>query len=144
MADRNKGFTLIELIAVMVLLGTLSVVLFSRLGGINTAGVQGSRDDIIAAFSLAQQLAMARGGISLEIQENSVSVNQDNVPVNIGYYPLEMPNGIRLSSEQSGQPATVFVFDRLGKTQAGLVTVSGSGVSATITVESTGYAYGSY
>jgi len=137
MVGRHRGFSLIELIAVMILLGTLSVVLFSRLGNVNTAGVQGSRDDIIAAFSLAQQLAMARGGISLEIQANSVSVNQDNVPVNVGYYPLVMPDGISLSSGH-------FEFDRLGRTQAGSVIVSGSGVSATITVESTGYAYGNY
>jgi len=43
------GFTLIELIAVMILIGIVSVVLFSRMGSAGSAPIQSGRDDVIAA-----------------------------------------------------------------------------------------------
>ena len=134
----EQGFTLLELITVMILLGILSVVLSSRLGGIGSAGVQGSRDDVIAAFSFARQLAMVRDGITLEMTATSVSVNQAGAPIAVGsnYYPLAMPANVTLVPSQA-----VFGFDRLGRTDAGSVTISGSGASVSIQVESTGYAY---
>jgi MSHA pilin protein MshC len=135
MTNSERGFSLIELITVMILLGILSVVLFSRLGSTNTAAVQGSRDDIIAAFSLAQQTAMMRPNITLVVTANSISVNENSSPIAGSSYPLNMPNGVSLS------PPATFSYDKLGRTTAGAITVSRSGVSAQIAIEASGYAY---
>lgn len=135
MTQFEKGFSLIELITVMILLGILSVVLFSRLGSTNTAVVQGSRDDIIAAFSLAQQTAMMRPDITLEITSTSISVNEDGNPIAGSVYPLTMPSGVSLA------PAVTFSFDKLGRTTAATITVTGASASAQVAVASSGYAY---
>jgi MSHA pilin protein MshC len=131
----EQGFSLIELITVMILLGILSVVLFSRLGSTTTAAVQGSRDDVIAAFSLAQQTAMMRPNITLVVTTNTISVNENGSPIAASNYPLTMPAGVSLA------PAATFSYDKLGRTTAGTVTLSDSGVSAQIAIEASGYSY---
>jgi MSHA pilin protein MshC len=136
MSDREKGFTLIELISIMILISILSVVLFSRLGATTTAVVLGSRDDIIAAFSLAQQTAMMRSNVTLVITTTSISVNENGNPIVGSSYPLNMPSGVNLAPA----PAT-FSFDKLGRTTSNTITVTGSGASAQIAVQSSGYAY---
>ena len=140
MANSERGFSLIELITVMILLGILSVVLFSRLGSTNTAVVQGSRDDLIAAFSLAQQTAMMRPDITLVITASSISVNENGNPITGSVYPLTMPSGVSLASTPS-LPGGTFNFDKLGRTTAATITVTGASASAQVSVESSGYAY---
>lgn len=141
------GFSLIELITVMILLGILSVVLFSRLGPVNTAAVQSGRDDIIAALFFAQQTAMMRssgGNIRVVVSANSVSVTENNNPILVGsnYYPLTLPQGVTV---QTTVPGNTFQFDKLGRTSAGSITLTGSGntagTSAVIRVEASGYAF---
>lgn len=144
MKKAEQGFSLLELITVMILLGILSVTLFSRLGPVSTAAVQSGRDDIIAALFFAQQTAMMRSSgdnvIRLELTAHSVSVTENGQPIRVAadYYPLALPQGV------SATPAT-FVFDKLGRTTADTITLTGSGntagTSAVIQVEASGYAY---
>lgn len=135
-----KGFTLIELVAVMILVGVLSVVLFSRLGAVHTASIQSGRDDLIAALFFAQQQAMMRSNITLVLTANSVSVNENNIPIKVSsdFYPLTMPAGVTLT------PATL-TYDKLGRTAATDITLTGSGnssgVTANVRVEASGYAF---
>lgn len=134
MTKFEKGFSLIELITVMILMGILSAMVFSRMGSTAANVVLGSRDDIIAAFSLAQQTAMMRPDITLVITANSVSVNENGSPITGSVYPLTMPSGVSLT------PAS-FSFDKLGRTTAATITVTGASASAQIAVETSGYAY---
>lgn len=143
MKKAEQGFSLLELITVMILLGILSVTLFSRLGPVSTAAVQSGRDDIIAALFFAQQTAMMRssgGNIVLQLTTHSVSVTENGQPIRVAadYYPLALPQGVSVT------PAT-FVFDKLGRTTASTITLTGSGntagTSAVIQVEASGYAY---
>jgi MSHA pilin protein MshC len=135
-----RGFTLIELISVMILVGVLSVALFSRLGNVHSASVQSGRDDLIAALFFAQQQAMMRSNITLVVDANSISVNENNNPIKVAadHYPLAMPNGVSLS------PITL-AYDKLGRTTATNITLTGSGnssaVSAIVRVEASGYAF---
>lgn len=140
MKTTQRGFSLIELITVMILIGIISVMLFSRMGSVGTAAVQSSRDDLIAALFFAQQQAMMRNRITLVTTSNSVSVNEDGTPIAVSsnYYPLAMPAGVSLT-------AVTLSYDKLGRTTPTTITVSGSGnsagVSASIRVEATGYAF---
>ena len=138
---RVQGFTLIELVTVIILVGVVSITLFSRLGSVNAAAVQAGRDDVIAALFFAQQSAMMRANIQLLITPNSVSVTENGTPLQMPTaYPLSMPTGVSLAAT----PAT-YSYDKLGRTSAGTITVTGSGntqgTSATIVVEASGYAY---
>lgn len=137
---KSRGFSLIELITVMILLSILSITLFTRMGPVHAAAVQSGRDDVIAALFFAQQQAMMRSKIKVVITTNTISVNEgdESIKVSNDYYPLEMPKGVTLT------PATL-TYDKLGRTTATDITLTGSGnsngVSAKIRVDVSGYAF---
>ena len=135
MVPVQRGFTLIELIAVMVIVGVMSVTLFSRLGSITSTNAHASRDDLIAALFFAQQTAMARSGIQLVVTTNSVSVIETPPATALPGYPLNLSAGVNATP-------IIFSYDKLGRTTAGtIVLTSSSGAGATITVEASGYAH---
>jgi MSHA pilin protein MshC len=137
MVKAERGFTLVELVTVMVLIGIISVSMFSRIGAATSANVQAGRDDLIAALFFAQQTAMARSGITLTVNNNVINVteNGSSIIVKSVGYPLNLPVGVNASN-------AAFVYDKLGRTTASAITLTGSsGASATITVAASGYAY---
>ena len=146
MYKRERGFTLIELITVMILISLVSVTLFSRLGSVSTANLHAGRDDLIAALFFAQQSAMARGNIQLILLSNSVSVTESGAPIivhNKGY-PLVFPSGVSVSVRlPNGQVTTsqTLTYDRLGRTTPVAVTLSAGGAKSVVTLEASGYAH---
>lgn len=140
MREKQNGFTLVELIAVLTLLGVLSVVLMTRMDGVGASRVQASRDDVIAALFFAQQLAMSESNVRVLVSANSIDVQRNNVSVSLdsNFYPLTVPNGIQLDSSSSQ-----FSYDKLGRTTAGTIQVQSTDgrYSATVRLEVTGYAY---
>ena len=138
MMRTSQGFTLIELIAVMIVVGILAIGISSRFPDSSAASVQASRDDIIAALFFAQQTAMARDNIQLSITANTVNVteNGNSIRIHSDAYPLALPSGVSVTAIPS-----TFSYNKLGKTTPGSITVSRDGLSATITVEASGYAH---
>jgi len=139
MQRRERGFTLVELITVVILVSIISITLFSRLGNVSTANLQASRDDLIAALFFAQQTAMARSNNNIRavITANFVSVTEANVPlvVHSNGYPLRFPSGV------TATPVT-FTYDKLGRTTAATITLTATGgLSAAVRVEATGYVH---
>lgn len=134
----STGFTLIELITVIIVLGVISVITGSRFYNQDLAIIQTSRDDIIAALFFAQQTAMARDNIQLSITANTINVTENGNPIRIhsDAYPLALPSGVNVTAVPS-----TYSYDKLGKTTPGSITVTRDGVSATITVEASGYAH---
>lgn len=141
MLRNERGFTLVELIAVIVIVSIMSVTLFSRLGSISSANLQAGRDDLIAALFFAQQTAMARSNVQLVLTTNSVSVTENGTPliVHSKGYPLSFPTGVTTS------PITLS-YDKLGRilgaSTVTTITLSGSGgISASVKLEASGYAH---
>ncbi|HWV15960.1 MAG TPA: type II secretion system protein [Cellvibrio sp.] len=134
--NRQQGFTLVELICVIIIIGVLSITLLSRFTLSTAANIQASRDDLIAALFFAQQTAMARSNIQLVVTAGAVSVTESGVPIVVHRqgYPFSFPNGV------SATPIT-FTYDKLGHTTGGTITLTKAGVSASVTVENTGYAH---
>ena len=138
----SLGFTLVELLTIMILMGVVSVTLMSRMGSTGNAAVLGGRDDILAALSFAQQTAMARDGISVSFSSHGVSVNENGLPIQNGgvEYPLQLPNNVSVIASNAN-----FLYDRLGRTTQGSIQLIGSGasqgISAIITLEASGYAH---
>ena len=140
MQKRERGFTLIELITVMIIVSIMAVTLFSRIGSVNSANLQAGRDDLIAALFFAQQTAMARSNIQLIITASTVSVNENGTPIKVHAqgYPLNFPSGITATP-------LVLTYDKLGRTGSAaantIVLSATGGLSASITLEASGYAY---
>ncbi len=136
----EKGFTIIELVTVILLIGILSAVVVSRFSNPAPFAVQQSRDDFVAALLYGQQIAMARDSATNPIRvvasANSVSITENGVPILHGavQYPLAFANGVSLT------PLVTLDFDKLGRTSATVFTLSASGSSATVTLDSSGYA----
>lgn len=149
----NHGFTLIELIMVLVLLGVLAIVLVPRL---NTRDfdARGFHDETLALMRYAQKTAIAQrrtvcvafgpGLVALTI---TATAGSTSCPGNA----LVGPRG-ESSAQVSARAGVTFVvqpgdfyFDGLGQPSAGRsfqVTGNGSLVGKTITVEAgTGYVH---
>lgn len=140
----QRGFTLVELITILVLIGTIAAVSFSRLAPTTIFQLQASRDTIVAAFFMAQQRAMAQpNAVRLVTSSNQIDllVDTDNdgsfadessFRWGVDAFPIDLVPNQTLTS-------AVFDFNRLGYTNAGTLTLSQAGDSVTITVSRTGF-----
>jgi len=143
MSVLTRGFTTLELVAVLTVISLLAAFAVSRFQSTAVFDVQSARDDVVAAFASAQQLSMVRSGgsesVQLQIHSNRVDVTLDGNSISIGglNFPVTMPSGITLSAS----PVSSFSFNGLGNTSSSTVTVShSSGGSVGVVVEDSGYA----
>lgn len=110
----HDGFSLIELIAVLIILGVVAFVTVPRFSSVNSA-LQSGRDDTVAALFFARQIAMARDSaanpVRFVVTSSSLSVTENGVPLLYGgtQYPLTLPAGVSFAT------ATVFEYDKLGR-----------------------------
>lgn len=154
------GFTLVELIAVMVIVGILAVFAMPRLANLQSIDVRASADEVAAAVRYAQKLAIAQqrqifvnlnaasGQICLDYVGATggcaAGVNAVPSPYSGGRYQAPAKAG---SVVLASNPAPFFFnalgapFNALGAPSAGAtLTVTGGGLIRTITVApETGY-----
>ncbi len=140
---QSAGFSLIELVAVMVIVGVLATVVSTSFYSAESARVQTSRDDVIAALFFAQQVGMSRSGpgntIRFVFSSNQISVEENGSPLRNGSvtYPLTLNNGVSLA----GSVASPYIYDKLGRTSATTLTLSSGSISAQVQLSGAGYAY---
>jgi prepilin-type N-terminal cleavage/methylation domain-containing protein len=129
-ARKNSGFTLIELILVMVLAGILIVVATARWPGTEIT-LQSSVDQLAADLDLARSLAISRGkSITIQSTADSYTITDS---ANTVLYPASRLAGVAMDS-------FTIVFDRYGNpgptdTSIGLA-INGTRMSLTIVSES--------
>lgn len=131
----SRGFSLVELIAVMLIVGILSVSAISKISPSTTMQLQSSRDTLVAAFRSAQQLAMVRQSvITLDTTSSTVEIYIDGANASVGgvQYPITLIPGQTLT------PAS-FTFDRLGHTNAATLVLSQKGDVVTVAIDKSGY-----
>jgi len=136
-----QGFSLIELVAVIVVLGIMAISVTAKLRSGASGQVQSSRDDVIAALFFAQQAAMSRSNIQVVVSSNQINVTESGTAVKVtsSYYPLSFAPTV------SATPITL-TYDKLGRINTGstkqtIVLTGSGGASATVTVEASGYAH---
>jgi MSHA pilin protein MshC len=145
---RVRGFTLIEIIVVMMLISILAVVALPRFFGAVTFSARGFVDEAKGMLRYAQKLAIARrANVYVSVSGGSIQLCFDPLcaepvldpAVGTGSFSKTVPSGVTLTASSA-----VFSFDALGKPvpdSAVTLTVSAD-TSHTITVErETGYVH---
>ncbi len=131
----QNGFTLIELIAVLVIVAALGATAVARFANNSVFELQASRDQVVSALLSAQQLAMVQNdAVRFSTQGNQLDILQDGTSVSIDgvVYPINLGSGQAITGAD-------FDFDRLGQTQPATLTLSKSGELVTISVTATGF-----
>lgn len=147
LSNKNLGFTLVELIVVILILGILSVSIAPRFFGVASYENRKAVDELLTAFRHTQQMAMNRGGnIQLVLTASNFTVQISTAipserdlrsPDGLKPYTKNFPANVDVSSTPA-LPATIN-YDGLGRPDAGYVIDVGS---QQITIEEeTGYAH---
>ena len=144
-ASHSRGFTLVELVTVILALGILSVVALPRFFDATTFTSRGFYDEMTGAARYAQKLAVASGcDVRLNIAGGGYALNQRQFcdhasafnravsqPAGSGDFANSVPSGTTLSSSSPN-----VIFDALGRAIPGGVTVTVDDRSFTIVGES--------
>jgi len=130
----SRGFTLLELITVLVILAILTATAISNLVPSRTFQMQATRDTLVAAFYSSQQKAMMQSApvrlitsinaIDIRIDSNNDGSFAINESVLLGgvQYPITINPAQSLTSH-------IIDFDRLGRTSSSTIVLSQSGSS---------------
>lgn len=142
----QQGFTLVELITVLVIVGVLASVAASRMGPQATLQLQAGRDMVVSALFVAQQTAMAQsqpvrviagdGRIDIRVDRNGDGVFSANESLSFAgtFYPRNLPGNLQIS-------VSSIDYNRLGHATPAQLTLSQGGASVNVTVSEAGYVY---
>lgn len=115
---QSSGFTLIELIVIIVLLGILSAVALPRFFNIDGYRTRAAYDEVAAAVRYAQKLAVVSGcEVQVQIYSNGYALQQHSTSCTSGSF-LNLTGHPVTDATFSGvtlTPATSFIFDRVGR-----------------------------
>ncbi len=143
-SHQQQGFTLVELIAVMVMAGILAVAASQRLMSNHLQDLQAARDLTITCLHQAQQSAMAQekdvrailGSGSLDIRQDTNDDGNfsadESVTLGGTPYPLSLRTGVSITSH-------TLDFNRRGETSATNITLSKGPNTVTLSVSAMGF-----
>lgn len=146
-----SGFTLIELIMVIVIVGILAIYVAPRFYDFNVFQSRGFADQVQASLRYAQKIAIAQHrNVCVAFTSSSVTLNIASIsgassacdmdlisPTGSASYVINAPAGITFVAT----PAD-FRFDALGKPTNAPQTITISGAANSIVIESeTGYVH---
>jgi len=136
--SKQHGFTLIEMVTVIVILGIMAVAILPRFLGPSNFDSRTTSDILISSIRQAQQLAMSKA------PNANVSVTTDNATkrIRISYTESGVQNiDISISSNITISSTTIAFIKSGAANIGGQQTISISPNPRSVCVETTGYAH---
>ena len=120
--NHQSGFTLIELVVVILLLGVLSVVAMGRMFDGNQFKARGFFDDTVTAVRFAQKLAVSTGcEVQVDLKVTGYELDQRATDCTTGSFTRAVANPANRSNPYENTkiagltvPPTTIVFDAKG------------------------------
>jgi MSHA pilin protein MshC len=143
----SRGFTMVELILVMVIVGILAAVAVPRMIGRNSFDTRGFADQLAATVRFAQKLAVAqRTDVFIRLNASDATLCYDATCATLAPgpggekpYAVSAPNGVSIAS-----PVAVLGFDAGGRPNIAAqlaIQVNGSGAHHVLVEQETGYVH---
>jgi MSHA pilin protein MshC len=102
---QQAGFTLVEMVTVLILLGILSAAAFSRLGGVSSYSESLFQQQVLSYLRLAQRTAVAHQGSGAQLNIIRVSASEWRVTLEFSgqtlTYQLDGDNALSFASGAS-------------------------------------------
>lgn len=136
----TAGFTLVELIAVIIILGILSVVAISRFIDRGNVTPSSAQAQVISAARHAQQLAMNQGG-GVILTTNNSSKQVTITPGSGTPITTSLPGDISITSANISYDALGDAHDGSGPLSGPLTLNITNGITRRVCIEPTGYAH---
>ncbi|MBY5922501.1 type II secretion system protein [Ferrimonas balearica] len=139
MTSRFAGFTLVELVTIIILVAILSLYALSRFLGPSQFATYATRDALVAEMRRLQQGALAGQSCTLSVTPTQFSLTGPCAGENP--YPLE-----RTTVSLAGSQTFILSLDGMGRPQApcagGCDLAIGGEAPQTVRIESEGYIHG--
>ncbi len=119
---KSKGFTLVELVITILLLGIVSVVALPKFFNINDYQTRAAYDEVASAVRYAQKLAVSSGcEVQVDIAGGGYALQQHSTSCTTGLFTT-ISNHPVTSNHISGlslfSTPTNFIFDAMGRSSA--------------------------
>lgn len=146
MSNKQNGFTLVEVVAVMVIVVVLAASAIPRMTGAGEFAARMAADRLAAALQYAQTLAQRQGvATSVIVAANApnLTVVQNNLAVSMQSESYNGEYKVDFHPEVSATPSSTVTFGTDGIPGSGTAfSVKENGVTRfTVTVEATGFVY---
>ncbi len=127
---KSRGFTLVELVVVILVLGVLAAYAAPKFFNLDLYRDRAAYDEVTSAVRYAQKLAVSSGcDVQVQLTTSAYALKQHATSCTVGSFTtISSQHLLNTSSfsDVSISPAVTFVFDAMGRSSANVNVTVGS------------------